>query len=120
MKKNRAIFMMAVFFVFVTVMVFYTGAMAEDCGAKCNRQCDGLGSGPEWAKCMEKCMKKCLDTDPINIPQPVPDKPVERRSDLNNFKSNVYANAEKDQTRPTIVLASAFDVKDQPCYAGGK
>lgn len=120
MKKNRAILMMAVFFVFVTVMVFYNGAIAEDCGAKCTRKCEGLGSGSKWAKCMEKCMKNCLDTDPINIPQPVPDKPVERRSDLNNFKSNVYANAEKDQSRPTIMLASASDDKDQPCYVDGK
>lgn len=120
MKQNKVIFMMAAFFVFVTVMVFYNGAMAADCGAKCNSDCDHLGSGSAWAKCMEKCIKKCQETDPPQVPQPVPDKPVEPRSDLNNFKANVYANAEKDQSRPTIVLASTSDVKDQPCYVDGK
>lgn len=53
----------------VLVVVFMVPICSyADCGQDCSRKCDPLGSGREWAACMEKCMKGCY-YKPIPTPE---------------------------------------------------
>jgi heat shock protein HslJ len=53
---------------------------AADCGSACSASCDALGSGPEWAGCMEDCLDQCLANDPPEVPDVPPPTPVEEES----------------------------------------
>jgi hypothetical protein len=122
MKKHAVTFMIVIVFIFASVMVSYTGAEG-DCGSNCSSQCDHLGSGPEWAKCMENCLRGCLNNNPPNVPpvpSPTPVKPSGSKSDLKNFNSNSYVDRELDEVNTPIVVVSVYDDNDQPCYVGGK
>jgi hypothetical protein len=122
MKKYTMVFMIIIIFMFATTLISYTEA-GGNCGSNCSKQCEHLGSGPEWARCVENCVKECLKNDPPPVPPvppPTPVKPSGSKSELKNFNSNSYANTEQDEVSATIVVASGLEDNDQPCYVGGK
>lgn len=103
--------------VFVTLLVLPMVSYA-DCASDCVNKCSPLGSGKEYATCLENCLKGCYDEP--SVPDVPPPQPASRRkSDLNNLKTcaEVEANEEIDIT--DLVLAALSD-NDLPCYAGGK
>lgn len=59
-----------------TITAFAPPALA-DCGSNCSAQCDYLGSGPDWAQCMNACLDECLANDPPAVPDVPPPAPVE-------------------------------------------
>ena len=106
-KKYTMVFMIMIIFMFATTLVSYTEA-GGNCGSNCSKQCEHLGSGPEWARCVENCLKECLKNDPPPVPPvppPTPVDPSKSKSDLQNFNSNFYANTEQDKVSTTIVVA---------------
>jgi hypothetical protein len=121
MKMCTTVFVFAVICVFTTAIVYYAEA-GEKCAADCVGKCSHHGSGKDYAACVENCLKGCFDkpTGIPPVPEPKPVTPSKPKSDLKNFNSNFCANAEKESASSTIVVASASDDKDQPCYVGGK
>ena len=106
-KKYTVVFTIVIVFISTSAMMSYTEA-EEGCGSNCSKRCEHLGSGPEWARCVENCLKECLKNDPPNVPPvppPTPVKPSGSKSDLKNFNSNFYANTEQDKVSTTIVVA---------------
>ena len=123
MKKYTMVFMIIIIFMFATTLISYTEA-GGNCGSNCSNQCEHLGSGPQWARCVENCLKECLKNDPPPVPPvppPTPVDPSKSKSDLQNFNSTFYASTEQDKVSTTIVVAmDSNDDYDQPCNVGGK
>ncbi len=61
------------FFALVLIVLACTVPLAvqADCGGDCVAKCAHLGSGPDYAACMNPCMDDCLANDPPAVP-PVP------------------------------------------------
>lgn len=52
---------------------------AADCGGACSASCDPLGSGPDWAACMNDCLDQCLANDPPEVPDVPPPSPADEQ-----------------------------------------
>ncbi|MDP2908379.1 MAG: hypothetical protein Q8N77_01085 [Nanoarchaeota archaeon] len=77
-----------------------------DCASDCVNKCAPLGSGKEYATCLQNCLKGCYDTTPVPpVPSPTP----------------ANLSQEKEIEITNLVLASDTPLIAQrlPCYGGG-
>lgn len=121
MKKFAMFSAVAIIFLLAVPMMSYAET-GEKCAADCVDKCSSLGSGKEYATCLENCLNGCYDK-PTGIPEVPPPTPVDtsmEKSDLNSLKSSTEAGTEIMSDVMIIAAASGFDDLDQPCYVGGK
>lgn len=91
-----------------------------DCASDCVNKCAPLGSGKEYATCLENCLKGCYDTPPVpDVPLPTPANLSQEKSDLNNSNTCTEVDANEEISITDLLFAALSD-KDQPCYVGGK
>lgn len=91
MKK---IMFLMMFVVLLAVPMTSYAESAQECASNCVNKCESLGSGKEYATCLENCLKGCYgkpDGVP-DVPPPKPANPSQRSSEINNIK--IYAKAD--------------------------
>jgi hypothetical protein len=71
---------------------------AQECASNCVKQCQSLGSGKEYATCLENCLKGCYDKPSgiPDVPPPKPANPSREKSENNNIK--IYAKTDTNKT----------------------
>lgn len=96
MKKLAMFSVVAVIFLFTIPMVSYAET-GEKCAADCVDKCSPLGSGKEYATCLENCLKGCYDkpTGIPEVPPPTPANPSKIKSENNSSKPSAEAGTEK-------------------------
>jgi hypothetical protein len=121
MKKLKMFSVVAVIFLLAIPVVSYAET-GQECASDCVNKCAPLGSGKEYATCLENCLKGCYDkpTGIPEVPPPTPANPPKTKSENNSSKPSAEAGTEKESMITNIVVASVFDDLDQPCYVGGK
>lgn len=113
MKKNL------IYVLLVTWMVILPMGGIEalaGCEEACSGQCEYLGSGPEWAACMESCVRDCLRYDPPEVPtvpEPVPEGPGDIPSDQDNLQEPSPDHVRQDSLHRRVVAQNENFV---PCY----
>jgi hypothetical protein len=86
MKKLDILSVVAAIFFLTIPMVSYAET-AQECASNCVNKCSPLGSGKEYATCLENCLKRCYDK-----PTGVPPVPAPSKSEVSTPK--LYAKAE--------------------------
>jgi len=84
MKK---IMFLTVLVVLLAVPMASYAETAQECASDCVNQCQSLGSGKEYAACMENCLKGCYDKPAgiPDVPPPQPANPSQSRSEDNTY-----------------------------------
>lgn len=97
MKKMKVFYLVAVLALLAVSVVSYAET-AQKCASDCVNKCAPLGSGKEYATCLENCLKGCYDkpSGVPDVPPPQPANPSQKKSEIENFK--LYAKADKNET----------------------
>lgn len=94
---------------------------AQECASNCVEQCSGGGTVKDddiYKNCLHSCLNGCYGK-PTGVPDVPPPTPVPSSSKSGLDSSMLCAEMETESTGK-IVVASAYDDFDLPCYVGGK
>lgn len=72
--KELALFSSVVVVFLLAIPLLSYAETGQECASNCSSQCDGLGSGPDWASCIENCLKGCYDKQTGTSEAPPPTK----------------------------------------------
>lgn len=114
MKKGILVMMLVV--LMGTPLASYAETK-EKCEVKCIDRCGSYNKNDkDFNNCMSFCMAECLPGKPTssrNLPDP-------SQTALDSSMPCAEAYKEKESVTKNIVVATARDDNDLPCYAGGK
>ena len=77
-EATKKITFLLALIIFLALPMASYAETAQECSSNCVKQCHPLGSGKEYATCLENCLKGCYDK-PSGIPDVPPPKPAPKK-----------------------------------------
>jgi hypothetical protein len=91
-EKLKMFSVVAVIFLLTIPMVSYAET-GQKCALDCVNKCSPLGSGKEYATCLENCLKGCYDK-PTGIPEVPPPTPANPSSSKSGNNADIIIAAD--------------------------